>query len=509
MNTLTTNIIRNVYDIGNSCNAGTQYCEEGYALYFPCLKNITKGQSICFDFYIADTSTKDVVDLRDVDAITLDLNGLFGCTFGEFSYPDNISSLQREEYELIYSNDFGTRRLCKFNLLSMDIESEEVLRNIDNNFYTGTVVEIAAYDTPTHIFLGWVMGNWDEDPCDEETYDDLIISKENTYKVLIDSDINVFALYRPRKEFRIDVNSLNRSSHYDVIINGQKYMLSNKFIEMFDDGYDYVDILEGYHFIATCIPNIVTLDRYDSDSDDYMYVFDKWNDDITTRSRLFCAGVDTNKFEKKNEILLYSKCSGPVEMYELENIENKIYIDTFDEEGIHIHTEFEPNDIYDYEGDYQTTYVDGVKLIYKEEEGFLQFNKSTLALKSEIEEGIKVSISAKANYDCNIFVTINNQEMSSKVETNEFKMYEFYVNKCNMSDINIYIDNNCEVDSIEIYKEHIIDKGKAQLCLDNEITSNLPSGQLSVSGAIMVNGHSYGIANTQIGNINKLKKITY
>ena len=54
----------------------------------------------------------------------------------------------------------------------------------------------------------------------------------------------------------------------------------------------------------------------------------------------------------------------------------------------------------------------------------------------------------------------------------------------------------------------IIDKGKAQFCLPSEVTSKLPSGPLSVNGAIMVNGKSYGLATTQIGAVNRLPKIT-
>ena len=64
MNTLTTNIIRNIYNIGtNSCDNGPSYCAEGYALYFPCLKDITKGQDVCFDFYVADYAGKNAKDI--------------------------------------------------------------------------------------------------------------------------------------------------------------------------------------------------------------------------------------------------------------------------------------------------------------------------------------------------------------------------------------------------------------------------------------------------------------
>ena len=106
MNTLTTNIIRNVYNIGtNACSDGPGYCAEGYALYFPCLKDITKGQDVCFDFYVVDFagknakdiaaaldpntdtgSGKELADLRDVDALSLNLIGVFNCPYGTYSY---------------------------------------------------------------------------------------------------------------------------------------------------------------------------------------------------------------------------------------------------------------------------------------------------------------------------------------------------------------------------------------------------------------------------------------
>ena len=86
--------------------------------------------------------------------------------------------------------------------------------------------------------------------------------------------------------------------------------------------------------------------------------------------------------------------------------------------------------------------------------------------------------------------------------------YEFLFRKCDKSDIEIKADGQCLIDKIDVHKEEIIDKGKAMLCLDAETTANLPSGKLSVNGAIMVNGKSYGLATTQIGTVNKLPKIT-
>ena len=132
MNTLSTNAITNVYNVGaGSCDAGTKYCTNEYALYFPCLKDVTRGQNVCFDFYIADGSTQDVVDLRTVDAITLNLNGQFNCSYGSFSYPDNILSLQKEEYSQIYES----KQFYFFFRFSFFIEQfpEHLCHHINNN----------------------------------------------------------------------------------------------------------------------------------------------------------------------------------------------------------------------------------------------------------------------------------------------------------------------------------------------------------------------------------------
>ena len=97
-----------MYVYGNNCSVNNE-CESGYSLYFPCIKTITRGENACFDFYIVDNSTKQEVDLREVDDITLNLYGRYNCNFGSYSYPDNINFLQIEKFsDLIYNIDFST-----------------------------------------------------------------------------------------------------------------------------------------------------------------------------------------------------------------------------------------------------------------------------------------------------------------------------------------------------------------------------------------------------------------
>ena len=105
-------------------------------------------------------------------------------------------------------------------------------------------------------------------------------------------------------------------------------------------------------------------------------------------------------------------------------------------------------------------------------------------------------------------VTVNGATATTAVSGSEFMRYVFLFRKCDKSNIEIKTDGVCLVDKIEVCKEEIIDKGKAQLCLPSEVTANLPSGNLSVNGAIMVDGKSYGLSTTQIGTVNKLPKIT-
>lgn len=541
-NLLTTNIIRNVYNIGtNSCDAGTQYCADGYALYFPCLKDITKGQDMCFDFYVADYAGKnaydiaaanaalngddssypnagqELADLRDVDALSLNLIGAFNCPYGTFSYPDNISSLQTEEYPPVYRLDFGERQLCHLSVFMIDThnsESDPYYNTQEGDFYSGTTIEVEAHDTPTHIFLGWAFlsTNDDEEECAEETWEENIISKDNIYRFIIQEDTIVLALYRPRKKYSVISDPTNKSSHFTVNYNNRDYHISNRIENGFDiienDYIPYdvlVNVYEGYHMVAKCIPST---DVIGSDPDE-AFRFVEWKDKDKNRCRLFVVGEDTRPFEDGDVIKLKAKCNGPFPYEELED-EDIIYMDEFDEEGIHINTEFNEVDIYDYYGDGQ--YVISTDEAYQKfigEEGYLYLHFGTIELSSAgIEDGIKLNLHAKADGYCELHITINGFSTSLEIAQDEFKLYEIYFSKCNKSNIQITAYGDCLIDMIEVCKEEIIDKGKAQFCLPAEVTENLPSGPLSVNGAIMVNGKSYGLAQTNIGSVNKLPKIT-
>ena len=476
---------------------------------------------MCFDFYVADyagrneynlaltsdldslpDTGKELADLRDVDAISLNLIGIFNCPYGTYSYPDNISSLQTEKYPVIYTNDFGRRKLCHLQVIKFDIDgtgSDDKYDSQEGDYYSGTNITINAYDTPTHIFEGWTLFDTiDEDCPDSTTYD--IISTKNTYTFTIEKDINIFAIYRPRKVYTIIVDSNNKSSHFIVNYNNIDYDIHNRDEEIFNDGFNSVDnVLEGYHFVAKCIPSINLINN----PNPITYEFTKWSDGNTSRCRLFVAGGD-------DEIIkLKAKCVGPVPYFEYED-ETILYNDEFDEDGIHIDTEFSNVDITDYYGDEYIVSLDDVYHKFIDNEGYLYFNNGTLVLSSfNIEDGVKINIHAKSDESCNITIDVNGYSLTQTISNSQFMNYEFYFSKSNKSVIKISSDGECLIDLLEICREEIIDKGKAQFCLSSEVTSKLPSGSLSVNGAIMVNGKSYGLTTTQIGVINRLPKIKY
>ena len=541
MNTLTTNIIRNVYNIGtNNCSTGPTYCADGYALYFPCLKDVTKGQDVCFDFYVADyagrneynlaltsdldslpDTGKELADLRDVDAISLNLIGIFNCPYGTYSYPDNISSLQTEEYPVIYTNDFGSRELCHLKVIKIDIgddsDSDDQYDFQKGDYYSGTSVTISAYDTPTHIFEGWALFDTDDEDCLDSTKYGDIISKKPTYTFTIENDINIYAIYRPRKVYTIIVDPDNEFSYFIVNYKNTDYPLRNKKKEIFNDGFDSVKILEGYHFVAKCIPSVDVINN----SNPTTYEFVKWSDENTSRCRLFDTGDDeTIKLGDDEIIKLKAECVGPVPYFEYED-ETILYNDKFDNDDIHIDTKF--SDITDYYGDEYTVSSNNVYHKFIGGRGYLYFNKGTLVLSSfNIEDGVKINIHAKSDDSCNITVDVNGYYLTKTISNSEFMDYEFYFSKSNKSVIKISSNGECLIDLLEICREEIIDKGKARFCLSSEVTSKLPSGPLSVNGAIAVgelgvdengeltvnNPQAYGLATTQIGTINRLPKIT-
>ena len=559
---LSTNIIRNVYNIGtNSCDAGTKYCTEEYSLYFPCLKNITKGQNVCFDFYIADGNTQDVVDLRTVESISLNLNGQFNCSYGTFSYPENILSLQREKDSEIYTLDFDDKKLCTLCVIMVDRDSQDILNSIGDEctepltLWSGARIKLVAKDTPTHIFVGWGKIDPNEEDCPDETLEDSIISTSNIFYFTIHEDTNIIAIYRERKKFNVVSDPTNRFSHFRIDYNTDiPYYISNRDEELFNDDFDAIeDVLEGYEIVATCIPCFIGFDSESDTEDDESYEFVQWKDGNKDGCRVFKVGGSgcdgTKYFEDGNLIKLKATCSGPKPGYIEPPVTDKSPNNIFDENGIYAYVrkpftedEYLPIEEYSIDGDIYDLVSDGQYIIssdevykkYIDEDEYLYFNSGRLVLSSKgIEKGIKIDIEAKADDYCELQIRLvkdgeDNSENDYStdpqvVSTDDFQAYTVYFTKCNGSNIEITTNGNCLIDKITVYKEVIIDGGKAQFCLDAETTSNIPSGPLSVNGAIAVgddfkidgdgnpvplNPQAYGLTTTVIGNVNRIPKIT-
>jgi len=539
MNTLSTNTITNVYNVGtSSCDAGTKYCTNEYALYFPCLKDVTRGQNVCFDFYIADGSTQDVVDLRTVDAITLNLNGQFNCSYGSFSYPDNITSLQKEDYSQVYHLDFKDSEKCNLTVYMVDKDSQDVLNKIGDEcgsdpvqFWSGTTVRLKAEDTLTHIFVGWAIVGSDDD-CPDDSLEDYIIDTNKEFSFTITEDTVITAVYRARKRYNVVSDSNNLSSHFKVLyVNSNGDIVISKLSNR-DDGYpdgeDVIEgVMEGHELVALCIPSGDRIDANSNPGDDKGWRFKQWKDGNTERCRTFIIGdvCGTAYFEDGDTIRLKAICDGPFDGYVEPDVDEKFPNNIFDEEGIHIDYPDGIIETYDYKGDGK--YIKNAEDVQKcvNDEGYLYVNSGKLVLSSEgIENGIKIDIHAQSgsNSDsepCELIVRINDYAIGQEID--DIKNYSFYFTKCNGSDIEIYINGECIIDDIIVYKEILIDGGKAQFCLDAETTSSIPPGPLFVNGAIAVgelgideNGdivvvdpQSYGLATTPIGQVNKLPKI--
>ena len=499
-----TNFLNTIYN-ASSCGVSTNYCGSGYSLYFPCLTEVTRGQNICFDFYIADNTTQDVIDLRDVDAISLELNGLFGCSYGTFSYPDNIESLQSENPLLIYENSFEKINKCTLDVIASDYNSGDEINLLSEDYYIGSPVKLSAYDTPTHIFLGWVT-NIDDEMCENPTLNDIIYSKNNELNVVVRNNMVINALYRERKIYKITVDNSNENSIFKIIYDGKAQTIINKNIENFTD--DYVEVLEGYTFKAICIPHDTTFDS-DSDSDDYKYKFIKWKDDDQERIRTFIAGENTLDFESENEIKLFAYCEKSDEDIDYDNSyiidpnENK-----FDEEGIHILTKTSDINEYIYTGDAKTLDFSNTSIKYIGNDGYLCIKSGEIVFDSfDIKDNVRIDIiNIKADTEARLYIKTNDVMRYEDISS-ELKDLSFYINNLNNSPITISVEGNVIIESIKIYKEIINNKGKAQLCLSSDDTLNIATGNISVSGAINIKGNTYGLHQTLIGNVNRLNKI--
>ena len=290
-----------MYIYNNTCSVNND-CGSGYSLYFPCVSTITRGENSCSEFYIVDNATKQEVDLREVDDITLNISGRYNCNFGSYSYPENIKSLQVEKFsEVVLDVDF-TDVISKVKLyidivdenhqfiegfvydknLLLDIAIEGNIGYFLNNSEVYGVLNLNGYDTNTYMFLGWNINESDE-YCNLENIYDFLIKSENL-KYNIDGDCSITAVYQKRREYSIRMSDDNYNFSFVIDYMGEKVTLFKN---------QSFSVLEGHDVKVSCIP-----------FDLKPYKFEKWDDGYKSPYRVLnISGEDLNIYLKAHCIL--------------------------------------------------------------------------------------------------------------------------------------------------------------------------------------------------------------
>ena len=504
---------RNILNIGGNCG-GNNNCIDGYSLYFPCIKTITRGQNVCFDFFIGDNENQDELDMRDLDDFTLTLSGVFGCPYKTYTYPEDIKSLQTEKYKEILFEDFNEypSNTCELKIEYIEgnfkpVEEPNVLGEY-GKFLTGSEIKLIGDDTPTHIFVGWgVPNNVEIDVnCDEfygdeyESAYETLVSTDKEYTFKLKEDMTVYAIYRKRKEYEIKISFDNRHSHFEIYYLGKITYLSDK-------ERDSVKVKEGYHFKAVCIPNENFLQN-----GDFYYVFDKWADGHPFQAREMIAD-ESNPLFDKDKIMLLASCF--TSNHEI-NIINKVdeIEDNFITQKAVMHELKNDIEFKKFMPTENVIEADKMSIRYKSDNGFALMEaggyfKTNLI---DVEEGIsvKVKIDSTDNLKKSIIaIEVNGEKITYEIEPGLIMEYECLFRHCNYSHVNVSNDGEepIYIDSITVYEEVIEDKGRAELCLSSEDTALMHAGVLNASGAISVGGRVFGINQTLMGNINNLRTI--
>lgn len=476
-----------MYIYGNTCSVNNE-CESGYSLYFPCVGTLTRGENACFDFYIVDNATKKEVDLREVDDITLNVSGRYNCSFGSFSYPENIKSLQVEKFsELVYGIDFSdiinnvklyidvvdeNHQLIESHLFDEDLILDIAIEGAVGYFLNGSdsngVLNLTGYDTKSYMFLGWNIDESDSE-CDlENIYDFLIKSRNLLYNV--SDDLVIRAVYQKRREYTIQMAEDNYNSSFIVEYMGEKIDIREN---------ETVVVLEGHDVKVSCIPNDVK-----------PYRFVKWDDGHKKPYRVFAVnGDDLN-------ISLKAHC-------ELKDIINDIYEDNIDVSTLNnfnvIYPEINDNIFVDkyyidniYINNCEIDVLNNTPYIKIIEGGYIQIvNISKTG-------NLKLSLN-NIGGGCRLFVD-NYEVLSSAVNSNEF-IFEFEGDVLNLT------GKDACIFGLKIYKEVVYEKGKCMLCFSSEDTLKFHPGDLTVEGGVIVNGNPYGISPVKFAKVTDIKPL--
>ena len=471
-----------MYIYSNTCSVNNE-CKSGYSLYFPCVGTLTRGENTCFDFYIVDNTTKKEVDLREVDDITLNMSGRYNCSFGSFSYPENIKSLQVEKFsELVYGVDFSdiinnvklyidvvdeNHQLIESHLfdenLILDIAIEGAVGYFLNGSDTNGILNLTGYDTKSYMFLGWTMDESDSE-CDlENIYDFLIKSRNLLYNV--SDDLVIRAVYQKRREYTIQMAEDNYNSSFIVEYMGKKFAIREN---------ETVAVLEGHDVKVSCIPNDVK-----------PYRFVKWDDGHKNPYRVFAvSGDDLN-------ITLKAQCTLN------ENVELENYVDNIDASTLNNFKNIYP-EIVDsiFVGEYyiDNLYINNCEIDILNDIPYIKIIDGGYMQINNIDKrgNLKLSLNSMGG-DCRLFID-NYEVPSSSIEKNEF-IFEFD------GGIMTLVGNGSCIFGIKVNKEVIYERGKCMLCLTSEDTLKLHPGELTVDGGVIVNGNPYGISPVKIATV--------
>ena len=473
-----------MYIYGNNCSVNNE-CESGYSLYFPCIKSITRGENTCFDFYIVDNTTKEEVDLREIDDITINLSGRYNCNLGSYSYPENIKSLQVEKFsEIVYDVNFSdiinnvklyidivdeNHELIESFLFSKNLFLDIAIEGSVGYFLNGSdidgVLNLKGYDTKSYMFLGWNI-NESDDGCDlENVYDFLIKNKNLIYN--IEDDCIIRAVYQNRREYTIQMDKSNENSSFVIEYMGEKTTIQNE---------ECITVLEGHDVKISCIPNDVR-----------PYKFVKWYDEYENPYRVLTVGGD--------EFIIYLKA-----YCELNDNNDIKYVDNIDASTLNIFKTIYPeikNSIFIDKYFIDNIYISNCEVYTLNNIPYIKIIDNGYIKISNInnEGNFKLSLNNKGG-DCKLFLD-NYEILPSSIEKNEF-IFEFN------GGVIIITGEDSYIFSLAIRKECIYKKGKCMLCLNSDETLKLHPGDLVADGGIIVNGNPYGISQVKFAKVTNI-----
>lgn len=474
-----------MYIYGNSCSVNNE-CETGYSLYFPCINSITRGENSCSEFYIVDNATKQEVDLREIDDITLNMSGRYNCSFGSYSYPENIKSLQVERFsEILYDIDFSNiiNRVSLYidivdenhNLIEsfaynenlvLDIAIEGAIGYFLTNSSKDGILNLKGYDTYTYMFLGWNIDESDGECGLESVYDYLIEDRKLVYTVADDCIIR--AVYQKRRDYTIRMADDNYNSSFVVDYMGKTTTVREG---------DYITALEGHEIKVSCIPNGVR-----------PYKFVKWEDGNNNPYRVFIVEGDDLT------VALKAHCSLNVEEDYIE------YGDNIDASTLNNFKNIYPeikDSIFVEKYHIDNIYINNCEIDVLNDDPYIKIvnGGDIQIINIDVSGNIKCSLN-NVGGDCKIFID-NYEVLPSAIDKNEF-IFEF-----GGGIIKILGVDSC-VFGITIGKEVIYDKGKCMLCLSSEDTLKLHPGDLIVDGGVVVNGNPYGISPVKFATVTNI-----